>query len=163
MPLDLWTPMNTNDHSLRNKSVRARNKVSHMWNFCEGLRGLCRDMLWLWSIKTNNARNKKIFCLLKKRAKPKTKKRRLSKSGYLFLIKYRMRYAIYMPPDTKDLVINQTMVAYGNRQTPLRSLKHLMETRLNPQMSLRGTQWKPLFEAFKTAKECQLELCSLYM
>ena len=27
-----------------------------------------------------------------------------------------MRYAIYMPPNTKDLAINQTMVAYGNRQ-----------------------------------------------
>ena len=59
----------------------------------------------------------------------------------LFLIKYRMRYAIYMPPNTKDLAINQTMVAYGNRQNAtefarannfdlLRSLKHLMETRL---------------------------------
>ena len=46
-----------------------------------------------------------------------------------------------MPPNTKDLVINQMMVAYGNRQNPtafarannsdlLRSLKHLMETRL---------------------------------
>ena len=34
----------------------------------------------------------------------------------LFLIKYRMRYAIYMPPNTKDLAINQTVVAYGNRQ-----------------------------------------------
>ena len=27
-----------------------------------------------------------------------------------------MRYVIYMLPDTKDLAINQTMVAYGNRQ-----------------------------------------------
>ena len=52
-----------------------------------------------------------------------------------------MRYAIYMPPNTKDLAINQTMVAYGNRQNAtafgrannsvlLRSLKHVMETRL---------------------------------
>ena len=52
-----------------------------------------------------------------------------------------MRYAIYMPPNTKDLAINQTMVAYGARQNAtafarannsdlLRSLKHLMETRL---------------------------------
>ena len=59
----------------------------------------------------------------------------------LLLIKYRMRYAIYMPPKTKDPAINQTMVAYGNRQNAtefvrannsdlLRSLKHLMETRL---------------------------------
>ena len=46
-----------------------------------------------------------------------------------------------MPPNTKDLAINQTMVAYGNRQNAtaftrannsdlLRSLKQLMETRL---------------------------------
>ena len=52
-----------------------------------------------------------------------------------------MRYAIYMPPNTKDLAIKHTMVAYGNRQNAtafarannfdlLRSLKHLMETRL---------------------------------
>ena len=34
---------------------------SHMLNFCDGLRSLCRNMLWLWSIKTNNARNKKYF------------------------------------------------------------------------------------------------------
>ena len=55
----------------------------------------------------------------------------------LFLTKYRMRYAMYMPSNTKD----QTMVVYGNRQNAialarannfdlLRSLKHLMETRL---------------------------------
>ena len=53
----------------------------------------------------------------------------------LFLIKYRMRYTIYMPPNTKDLAINQTMVAYGSRQNAtmfarannsdlLQSLKH---------------------------------------
>ena len=27
-----------------------------------------------------------------------------------------MRYVIYTHPNTKDLAINQTMVAYGNRQ-----------------------------------------------
>ena len=52
-----------------------------------------------------------------------------------------MRYAIYMPPNTKDLAINHTTVVYRNRQNAtafarannsnlLRSLKHLMETRL---------------------------------
>ena len=52
-----------------------------------------------------------------------------------------MRYAIYIPPNTKDLTTNLTMVAYGNRQNATtfaranisdlsRSLKHLMETRL---------------------------------
>ena len=58
-----------------------------------------------------------------------------------FLTQYRMRCTIYMPPNTKDLATNQTMVAYGNRQNAimftradnsdlLRALKHLMETRL---------------------------------
>ena len=50
-----------------------------------------------------------------------------------------MRYAVYMHSNTKDLPINQTMIAYGNRQNAkafarannsdlLRPLKHLMET-----------------------------------
>ena len=53
-----------------------------------------------------------------------------------------MRYATSMPPNTKDLAINQAMVAYGNRQNAtafarannsdlLRLLKHLMEARLS--------------------------------
>ena len=59
----------------------------------------------------------------------------------LFLTKHRMRYTIYIPPNTKDLAINPMMVAYENRQNAtaftrannsdlLRSLKHLMKTRL---------------------------------
>ena len=63
----------------------------------------------------------------------------------LFMIKYRMRYVIYMPPNTKDLAINQTMVAYGNRKNAtafarasnsdlLRSLKHLIDSTNKPQM-----------------------------
>ena len=79
----------------------------------------------------------KIFCPPKKRAKLKTKNITTTFGKSLFLTKYRMRYAIYMPPNTKDLAINQTMVAYGNRQNAttfarandlLRSLKHLMQT-----------------------------------
>ena len=84
---------------------------------------------------------KKIFCPPKRKAEPKTKKITTTFGKSLFLIKYRMRNAIYMPPNTKDLAITQTMAAYGNRQNEtafagannsdlLRSLKHLMETRL---------------------------------
>ena len=29
-PHDVWTPMITSDHSFRNKSLRARNKVTHV-------------------------------------------------------------------------------------------------------------------------------------
>ena len=105
-------------------------KKSHMLNFCEGLRGLRRNMMWLWSIETNNARNKK-------EQSQKTKKIITTFGKSLFLIEY----SIYMPPNTKDLAINQTMVAYENQQNAttfarannfdlLRSLKHSMETRL---------------------------------
>ena len=41
---------------------------SHMLDFCKGL---CRDMLWQWSIETNNARKKKISCLPEKKSKAK--------------------------------------------------------------------------------------------
>ena len=52
-----------------------------------------------------------------------------------------MPYVIYIPPNTKDLAMNLTTVAYGNRQNAitfarannfklLRALKHLLETRL---------------------------------
>ena len=140
MPHDVWTPMLTSDHSLRNKSLRARNKVAHV----ELLRGLARPVprYAVTVIYRNQQRKKqkKIFCPPKKRSKVK-KKITTTFGKSLFLIKYRMRYAIYMPPNTKDLAINQTMVAYGNRQNAtafarannsdlLRSLKHLMETRL---------------------------------
>ena len=108
---------------------------SHMLNFCESLRRLCRDMLLLWSIEINNTKNKD-FLSSEKKSKTKNKKITTTFGKSLFLIKYRMRYAIYMRPNTKDLAINQTMVAYGNRQNAtafarannsdlLRSLKHL--------------------------------------
>ena len=136
--------MNTNDHSLRNKSLRGRNKVAHV----ELLRGLARPVprYAVTVIYRNQQRKKqKRFSVLrKKRAKLKSKTITTSFGKSLFLIKHRMRYAIYMPPYTKDLAINQTMVAYGKRQNStafarannsdlLRSLKHLMETRLTMQ------------------------------
>ena len=36
---------------------------SNMLNFCEGMWGLCWDMLWLWPVGADNAGRKKIFCL----------------------------------------------------------------------------------------------------
>ena len=116
-------------------------EVATKLHFCEGLRSLCRDMLWLWSIETSNARNKEDFCPPKTKSKAKNKEITTTFGKSLFLIKYRKRYTIYMPPNTKDLAINQPMIAYGNRQNAtafawannsdlLRSLKHLMKTRL---------------------------------
>ena len=79
----------------------------------------------------------RFSALRKKRAKLKTKNITTTFGKSLFLTKYRMRYAIYMPPNTKDLAIKQTMIAYENRQNEtafarannsdlLRLLKHLM-------------------------------------
>lgn len=53
-----------------------------------------------------------------------------------------MQYAIYIPPNTKEITINLMMVAYGNQQNAitfarvnnsdlLLALKNLMETGLN--------------------------------
>ena len=133
--------MDTNDHkrsqhSLRNKSLRACNKVAHV----ELLRGLARPVpRYAMTVIYRNQQRKKqqrFSVFRKKRAKPKTKITTTTFRKSLFLIEYRMRYAIYMPPNTKDLAMNQTMVAYGNGQNAtafarannselLRSLKHL--------------------------------------
>ena len=136
--------MDTNNHKRSHplqKSLRPRNKVAHV----EHLQGLARSVprYAVTVIYSNRQRKKqKRFSVLrKKRAKPKTKNITTAFGKSLFQIKYRMRYTIYMPPNTKALAINQTMVAYGNRQSAtafarannsdsLRSLKHLMETRL---------------------------------
>ena len=78
---------------------------------------------------------------MKKRAKLLTRNITTTFGKSLFLAEYRMRYAIYIPQNTKYLAINQMMVAYGKQQNAtafarannfdlLRSLKHLMETRL---------------------------------
>ena len=94
------------------------------------------------AIYRNQQRKKqKGFSVLQKKSKAENKKITATFGKSLFLIKYQMRYAVYMPPNTKGLAINRTMVAYRNRQNPtafgrannsdlLRSLKHLMKTRL---------------------------------
>ena len=91
----------------------------------------------------NNAEHKKdVLSSAQKRAKLKTKNITTAFVKSLFLLQYRIRYAIYIPPNTKDLEISLTMVVYGNRQNAivfprannselLQVLKHLMETRLN--------------------------------
>ena len=61
---------------------------SDMLKFCEGLQGLCRDMLWLWSIETNNARNKKDCLSSEKKSIAKNKQKNndnFSESRYFWL------------------------------------------------------------------------------
>ena len=93
-------------------------------------------------METNNAEHRKDFLSSEKKSRAKNEKNITTTFGKsLFLTQYRMRYAIHIPLDTKDLAINLTMVAYGNRQNAitftrannsdlLRALKHFMETSL---------------------------------
>ena len=108
--------MLTSNPSLCNKSLRARNKVAHV----ELLRGLARPVRrYAVTVTYRNQQRKKqkrFSVLWKKKNKTKNKKITTTFRKSLFLIEYRMRYAIYTPPNTKDLAINQTMVAYENRQ-----------------------------------------------
>ena len=80
----------------------------------------------------------KKYFLSKKRSKAKNIKYN-DDFRKVVISKHRMRYAIYISPNTKDLAINPPMVAYGNRQNVtalarandsdlLRLLKHLMQT-----------------------------------
>ena len=140
MPHDVWAPMITINLSIRLKSLRARSKVAHV----ELLRGLARlvPRYAVTVINRNQQRKKqKWFSVLWKKDQSQKTKNNDRFRKVVFLIKCGMRYAIYMPPNTEDLAINQLMVAYGNRQNAaaftrannsdlLRSLKHLMETRL---------------------------------
>ena len=88
------------------------------------------------AIYRNQQRKKqKGFSVLQKKSKAENKKITATFGKSLFLIKYQMRYAVYMPPNTKDLAINrnrQNPTAFGraNNSDLLRSLKHLMKTRL---------------------------------
>ena len=140
MSHDVWTLMITSNPSLRNKSLRARNKATHV----ELLLGLARPMpRYAVTVTYGNQQRKaqKRFSLFRKKQSEKQKKN-IDDFRNVGVSKYRMRYAIYMPQNIKDLTINQTMVAYGNRQNAkafarannsdlLRSLTHLMETRLH--------------------------------
>ena len=96
--------MITSDPSLCNKSLRARNKVAHV----ELLRGFARPVL-RYSVtvtyRNQQRRTQKRFSVFrKKRAKLKTKDITTTFGKSLFLTKHRIRYAIYMPPNTKVLL-----------------------------------------------------------
>ena len=93
--------------------------------------------------RNQQRRTQKRFSVLRKKEQIlKAKKNVTTTFGKSWFLTWcRMRYAIYIPPNTKDLAINLWMPAYGNRQNAitfarannsdlLRALKHLMETRL---------------------------------
>ena len=64
MPQDVWTPMIT---SLRNKSLRARNKVAHV----ELLRGIVLRYAVTVIYRNQQRKKKKISCLPEKKSKAK--------------------------------------------------------------------------------------------
>ena len=73
MPHDVWTPMITSNHSLRNKSLRGGDKVAHV----ELLRGLARPVpRYAVTVIYRNQQRKKQqrFSVLRKKSKTKNKK-----------------------------------------------------------------------------------------
>ena len=124
--------MDTNDHKQsqpsQQKPATSQQSLT-CWTFA---RPVPRHAVTVIYRNQQSKKQKRFYVLRKKRAKPKITTT-FGKSVF--------RLSIYMLPNTKDLAINQTMVAYGNRQNAtafarannsdlLRSLKHLMETRL---------------------------------
>ena len=100
MPHNVWTLMITSNHSLRNKSLRA---------YVELLQGGVR-LVQQQAVTVNYGNRlrktqKRFSVLRKKRAKLKAKKITTTFGKSLFLTQYRMRYPIYMPPNTKDLAV----------------------------------------------------------
>ena len=93
-------------------------------------------------METENAGYRKDYLSFgKKRARPRKYLVTTTFGKPLFITQYRMSYAIYIPPNTKDLTIDLAMLAYRNRQNVikfarandydlLQALKYLMGTRL---------------------------------
>ena len=67
MPQYVWTPIITSDHSLRNKSLRARNKVAHV----ELLRGLVPRYAVTMTYRNQQRKKNKISCPPEKKSKAK--------------------------------------------------------------------------------------------
>ena len=71
MPSDIWTSMLTNYPSLRNKSLRARNKVAHVKLFREVVR-LVPQCAVPPTSESGERRIQKIFSAFRKeKAKPR--------------------------------------------------------------------------------------------
>ena len=110
------------------------------WTFtrwCEACFAVSCDCS-LWKLKTQYTA--KIFCS-RKIARLKNCFTTTTFRKSIFITQCRMRYAIYIPPNTKYLTIGLTMATYGNRQNAikfgqannsdlLQALKILIETRL---------------------------------
>ena len=62
----------------------------------------------------------------------------------LFSTQYRIRIAIYIPPNTKDLAINLTMSAYGNRPNAITFARANNSDLLKPAFTVSTKPLHPL-------------------
>ena len=135
--------------------MRAQNNVAHV----ELLRGVARlvPRYAVTATYRNQERSiqKKSSVFWQKRVRPRKYFITMTFGKLLFITRFRMRYAIYIPPYDKNLALNLAMVAYGNRQSAImfarannsdlfRALKHLMETRLKLCSSPKNDDVKPV-------------------
>ena len=108
--------VNTNDHKRSQPSSwkpAGSQQSCTCWTFARPVPRYAVSMIY----RNQQRKKQKSFSVLrKKEQRHKQKKLTTAFGKSLFLIKYRVRWTIYMPPNTKDLAINRTMVAYGNRQ-----------------------------------------------
>ena len=102
MSRNLWTPMITSNSSLRNKNLRAHNKVAHVEFLRGNARPVPRYVVTVTYKNQHRRTQKKYFLSSKNRAKLKTKNITSTFGKTLFLTKYWMRYAIYMPPNKQN-------------------------------------------------------------
>ena len=81
---------------------------SHLFNFCKAYASIC-CYYDPWEPITQDV--KSFSVLRKKKAKLRIKNIATTFGKSLFLTQYRMRYVIYIPPNTRGLATNLTMVA----------------------------------------------------
>ena len=107
---------------------------SRMLNFCDACAAICGNC----NLRELIMQVTKTFSVCQK--KQRSKQINITMTFGKSLLLTQNQYAIYISPNTKDLVINLTMIAFGNRKNSitfarpnnsdlLRALKHLIETR----------------------------------
>ena len=120
--------------------------MSQMLNFCEGMRGLCRDMLWLLPSETENTVYRKDFLSF---GTKRTTLEQFLKAVIYNLIPDMLRdlhtSKYKRPPNKSDDACfcgyqqNEMKLARASTSIFLKARKHLMETRLY--IHIPKTKW----------------------
>ena len=71
MPHDVWTPMITSDHSLRNKNLRARNKVAHVELFARPVMRYAVTVIY----RNQQRKKQQRFSVLRKKEQSQNQKK----------------------------------------------------------------------------------------